>query len=459
MKNWIALSLIVTLLTFNLSYSQPSTAGRIGIGLKGGIATYYGDVADRAWKPHFGLSAYNWLSDQFALGIETGFTILEAGKGVNYFKNDLFYLGVGLKAKLFVKANAQPYLLAGIEGLRMTPKDINNNSLPVDSKFQFGFQLGAGLAVFLSDNYSLDLQGIYHPTLTDKLDGFAGTGGNDSYVTTALKFTIYFGGKRDSDGDGITDDKDECPKQAEDIDGFEDSDGCPDPDNDKDGIPDKIDKCPNKSEDIDGFQDKDGCPDPDNDGDGILDKKDKCPGTDETFAKKVDTKEDMDGWKDEDGCPDPDNDGDGIPDAKDKCPDKAETINGWEDQDGCPDVVPQVRLEVKKPIVLKGVYFITGSSKLDPNSEDILDGIVKTLKDNPQIEIEIRGHTDNTGSSDRNRKLSLERAESVKSYLVKNGITEKKIMTQGFGSDQPITTNSTVEGRARNRRIEFIRTK
>jgi outer membrane protein OmpA-like peptidoglycan-associated protein len=405
------------------------------------------------------LSAYNWLTDQFALGIETGFTVLEAGKDANFFKNDVFYLGMGLKVKLLVEANAQPYLLAGVEGFRMTPKDINNKVIPVDNKFQFGFQLGAGVALFLSKDYSLDLQGIYHPTFTDKLDGFAGSGNNDSYVTTALKFTVYFGGDRDSDGDGIIDSKDKCPKQAEDIDGFQDSDGCPDLDNDRDGIPDKIDKCPNKPEDIDGFQDKDGCPDPDNDGDGILDKMDKCPGTDETVKSGKNTKEDMDGWKDDDGCPDPDNDGDGIPDEKDKCPDKAETMNGWEDKDGCPDVVPQVRLEIEKPIVLKGVYFLIGSSKLDPNSEDILDGVVKTLKDNPHIEIEIRGHTDNTGGADRNRKLSLERAESVKSYLVSNGVALKRIITKGYGPDKPIATNNTNEGRARNRRIEFFRIK
>ena len=459
MKKLLALSLFSIFLFVNPGYSQPSAAGRIGIGLKGGISTYYGDIADKAWKPHFGLSAYNWLTDQFALGIETGFTVLEAGKDVKYFKNDLFYLGVGMKVKLLVEANAQPYLLAGIEGLKMAPKDINDNSLPVDSKYQFGFQLGAGLAIFLSDDYSLDIQGIYHPVFTDQLDGFAGAGNNDSYVTTALKFTLYFGGKKDSDSDGILDDIDRCPKQPEDMDGFEDSDGCPDPDNDKDGIPDKIDKCPNKPEDIDGFQDKDGCPDPDNDGDGIPDVRDKCPGTDETVKTAKNTKEDMDGWKDDDGCPDPDNDGDGILDEKDKCPDKPETFNGWEDTDGCPDVVPQVRLEVKKPIVLKGVYFLTGSSKLDPNSEDILDGVVETLKDNPHIEIEVRGHTDNTGGADRNRKLSLERAESVKSYLVKNGISKDKIKTKGFGPDAPIMSNDTPENRARNRRIEFYRTK
>jgi OmpA-OmpF porin, OOP family len=201
----------------------------------------------------------------------------------------------------------------------------------------------------------------------------------------------------DRDGDGIEDDKDQCPELAEDKDGFEDEDGCPDGDNDDDGVPDKADKCPFVKEDEDGFQDEDGCPDPDNDGDGILDKDDACPN--EAGPPNADKKkngcpikdpdgdgvagdkdqcptipEDKDGFQDEDGCPDPDNDGDGIPDAEDacpllkgipsenprengcpdpdpdkdtyvgqddKCPDKAETWNGFEDDDGCPDEAPK----------------------------------------------------------------------------------------------------------------------
>src|SRR4051812_17667717 len=135
----------------------------------------------------------------------------------------------------------------------------------------------------------------------------------------------------DTDGDGIPDKLDKCPTEPEDKDGFQDADGCPDPDNDGDGILDKDDKCPNEPEDKDGFEDEDGCPDPDNDKDGIPDKDDKCPNE----------PEDKDGFQDADGCPDPDNDGDGVPDAQDKCPDKPETKNGFEDADGCPDEIPQ----------------------------------------------------------------------------------------------------------------------
>lgn len=98
----------------------------------------------------------------------------------------------------------------------------------------------------------------------------------------------------DTDGDGVPDYSDRCPMTAEDFDGFEDSDGCPDADNDGDGIPDLLDGAPNLAEDIDGFEDGDGVPDLDNDGDGIIDRRDMCP----------DSREDLDGFEDEDGCPD-----------------------------------------------------------------------------------------------------------------------------------------------------------
>ena len=82
----------------------------------------------------------------------------------------------------------------------------------------------------------------------------------------------------DKDKDGVDNKTDACKLEPEDKDGFEDEDGCPDPDNDADGFLDGVDKCPNKPEDKDGFEDEDGCPAPDNDGDGVLDADDQCQG-------------------------------------------------------------------------------------------------------------------------------------------------------------------------------------
>jgi OmpA-OmpF porin, OOP family len=132
----------------------------------------------------------------------------------------------------------------------------------------------------------------------------------------------------DNDGDRIPDGQDRCRDTPETVDGFQDADGCPDNDDDNDGVPDDEDRCRNGAEDRDGFQDADGCPDPDNDGDGIEDKRDTCPNG----------AEDVDGFKDADGCPDPDNDIDQILDASDQCPNEPEDRDGFKDADGCPDL-------------------------------------------------------------------------------------------------------------------------
>ncbi len=164
----------------------------------------------------------------------------------------------------------------------------------------------------------------------------------------------------DSDGDDVDDSIDACPSEAEDTDGFEDEDGCPDADNDDDGRPDGDDPCPTEAEDRDGYQDDDGCPDTDNDGDHIADGYDSCPsepedmdgdrdedgcpdddtdrdGIDDTHDRCADQPEDFDGFGDDDGCPETDFDSDGVDDEQDQCPDQAEDADGFEDTDGCPE--------------------------------------------------------------------------------------------------------------------------
>jgi outer membrane protein OmpA-like peptidoglycan-associated protein len=245
----------------------------------------------------------------------------------------------------------------------------------------------------------------------------------------------------DRDGDGIKDNVDKCPDQPEDKDGFQDADGCPDPDNDNDGIPDKTDKCPNDPEDKDGFQDADGCPDPDNDNDGIPDKTDQCPND----------PEDKDGFEDADGCPDPDNDKDGFLDKDDKCPNDPGVA-----PDGCPKKYNLIVVTEKKIEIKQTIYFDFNKSTIKPVSFALLNEVAQALADNPKIKIEIGGHTDSVGDDNFNLKLSQSRADSVRLYLVKRGIDYARLATKGYGETQPIADNRTAEGRAQNRRVEFL---
>jgi parallel beta-helix repeat protein len=217
-----------------------------------------------------------------------------------------------------------------------------------------------------------------------------------------------------------------------------------DGDEDGDGLPDSEDSCPQMAEDFDGFEDSDGCPDGDNDGDGVADEDDKCPAQEE----------DKDGFQDGDGCPDGDNDSDGIADASDKCPNDAETVNSFKDEDGCPDKVPE---QPKKTFVLDGINFKTGSAEITEDSHVALLQVVDQLEAFPETKFEIQGHTDNVGNPLKNEELSKERAESVKKFLVDQGISADRLSTVGMGQKTPVASNKTAEGREKNRRIEFYR--
>ncbi len=211
-------------------------------------------------------------------------------------------------------------------------------------------------------------------------------------------------------------------------------------DADRDGIPDDVDQCPTLAEDLDGFQDADGCPEGDNDGDGIPDINDDCPNQ----------AEDVDGWQDSDGCPDADNDGDGILDKDDKCPSVAETFNGFEDADGCPDEsMPMIP-------VLAYINFKFATAEISgADPIPVLEDVARIMRERPDMKLKITGHTDNVGGDAANMKLSIRRAEAIKDYLVKRGIAADRIATEGKGESQPIDTNDSDLGRARNRRIEF----
>jgi OOP family OmpA-OmpF porin len=223
-------------------------------------------------------------------------------------------------------------------------------------------------------------------------------------------------------------------------------DGAKVADTDKDGLPDDIDLCPTEPEDHKPPNASDGCPaESDRDGDGIPDNLDKCP----------DKPEDFDKIADQDGCPEDDFDTDGVPDATDACPKEPGEPSNEKDKNGCPIFIRRVEgsTEIK---ILKQVEFATGSAKILPNSFKILDEVVKLMNVNKDVKlVAIEGHTDSKGSVPMNEKLSDDRANSCRQYLVDKGIHPDRLTAKGFGPHKPIADNETAEGRQRNRRVEF----
>jgi outer membrane protein OmpA-like peptidoglycan-associated protein len=103
------------------------------------------------------------------------------------------------------------------------------------------------------------------------------------------------------------------------------------------------------------------------------------------------------------------------------------------------------------------VYFATGKATILPRSFHLLDQVAQVIVSHPDITtVSVEGHTDNRGRPERNRTLSQARAQSVLTYLIGKGVAAARLKALGFGPDRPIATNDTVEGRATNRRVEFV---
>ena len=299
---------------------------------------------------------------------------------------------------------------------------------------------------------------------------------------------------QDSDHDGVPDKRDACP--ATPAGATVDSRGCP-VDSDKDGVPDGLDQCPNTP--AGATVDATGCP-ADSDKDGVLDGLDQCPNTPagatvDATGCPVDSDKDgvPDGLDqcpntpagatvDATGCP-VDSDKDGVPDGLDTCPNTPPGVqvdgsgcpifkdsdgDGVEDsKDRCPGTPPHTRVDAvgcpilflegkeRTPVVLRGVTFEVGRSALKPESYAVLDVVAASLVANPEIRIEIAGHTDNTGSAALNLRLSQARAGAVRAYLASKGVSPSRMVARGYGASSPIATNATAAGRAQNRRVEL----
>lgn len=461
----LLLSITAFVLGLNVLNAQTRDQ-KFSLGIHTGVVNYNGELnriwlkADKAYRAQFGLSAAYNLNSYFNLALEASKGSIGYHMPVNGFRADLTQGNLQLRFKfnngrMFKEdARFQPYISGGV-GFAMfnKTKDDTDSIKYVVEGTDFTTNLGAGFTVKLTQNLGVNMNVNYTLLGSDRRDGVSLVF-NDQYAIYSAGIVYNFGKPKDSDGDGVTDANDKCPDTPAGV--KVDKYGCP-LDTDKDGVPDYQDECPEVAgpketkgcpdRDNDGVADKDDeCPDeagpaetkgcPDRDGDGVPDKDDKCPDVKGTKAMK--------------GCPD--TDGDGVPDNEDECPNEPGPISNK----GCPEKKAVSPIDQGLLDLLKtDVQFQTAEYALRKGFKDHLDQIAAKMIADPSVKLTVSGHADSRGDKAFNQPLSKNRANAVKNYLVKKGVSEDRITVEWFGEDRPKATNTTPEGLAINRRVEF----
>lgn len=422
-----------------------------------------------------------------------------------YYKSEIIPVNLRFRIAPFDLKGWNPYLYLGGGIMHYSNKypELSNVASPVDVKSDGWtgiFPLGIGTEIALSDNVLVDISlgGAFSSTTAlnnyndgnDLMDAYYNLGVGLTYAGESCGSDRDNDGlgkceeeklgtnprNPDTDGDGLMDGEEvrvykTNPLLADtDLDGLSDFDEVKkyktDPlkvDTDGDGLNDGEEVLKYKTDPLN----------PDTDIDGLKDGEEVI--TYRTDPLKADT--DGDGLKDSEEVHtyktdplNPDTDGDGLKDGEEvhtykTDPLKADTDGGTIDDgvevkrgtdplDPSDDVV-----KIGVPVILEGVTFATGKSEITPESENTLRKALKTLQAHPDISVEISGHTDNVGSDASNQKLSERRANAVRDWLIREGINPDRITAVGYGESQPTATNSTPEGRQKNRRIEFKRIK
>lgn len=349
--------------------------------------------------------------------------------------------------------NLRPYLFAG-------PGYLYDNSVSA-----VNFDLGVGTKYYLSQSTAFYAEaGYIHGLESTTYDGITG---RESLWKATIGLEFDLGKAKDSDMDGVSDNKDKCPDTPAGV--VVDAKGCP-VDTDGDGVANYMDDCPT----IAGLTSLKGCPDAD--GDGVADKEDKCPDT--PNGVKVDSNGcpldlDKDGVADaqdkcldtpagvavdKNGCP-VDTDGDGVADYKDECP----TVAGTAENKGCPVIEKPAEETILTPdMQVEPVYFDYDRSKYNAGEKKKIDKLVKILKSNANLKVNLTGNADSKGTEEYNMALTERRIDSVVKTIKSEGISESRISKeQALGETKPVATNDTSEGRALNRRVTFevIKTK
>lgn len=467
-----------------LSTNAQTEDKKWNIGLHGGIVQYHGDLGHDFYKTDntmYGLGGLT-ISRYITSFLDANLSFYKGTLGYNNgetagFKSDFSSASFNLRLN-FIPDDyiVRPYVFGGV-GAVLFDSQMNFHDEKIDYVLPTA---GAGINFRLSPSFTFNIQETFNFTDGDTRDGVE-EGKNDDFLYHTAGITYNFGSKKDADGDGVSDSKDKCPDTPagapvdksgcpldKDGDGVADYlDECPDvagksnlngcPDRDNDGIADKNDSCPDQA----GKSSLSGCPDADND--GVKDSDDKCPNT--KAGTKVDAKgcpvdSDNDGVSDDvDRCPTvagpeslkgcPDSDGDGVADIDDRCPNAKGNISNK----GCPEISKQDATRIT--YIGSKIFFENNSDKLKVASLSQLDELIKILNKYEGANLTIEGHTDSNGGDDFNLALSQKRTESVKAYLVSKGISSTRLTGVGKGEKEPVATNTTSLGRAKNRRVEL----
>jgi OOP family OmpA-OmpF porin len=383
---------------------------------------------------------------------------------------DMMHYGANLVLNLRPSAWFSPYLLVGWQEAKFDFAD--EDSVP-EPLYENGIQYGGGLKLRLTNRFAIRAE--FRNAMWQFPEGTPPPAGADAtdnqFYTAGIELALGGStGTSDADNDGVRDSRDKCPDTP--VGARVDANGCP-IDSDNDGVADGIDQCPNTP--AGARVDARGCP-ADSDNDAVPDGIDQCPDTPSgavVDARGCPRDSDNDGVPDGvDQCADTpagtrvdargctlitDADNDGVPDDRDLCP--FTPANAKVDKDGCPIELTEREIELldKGRITERNIHFETAKWDILAESIPVLDEIGNILIQWPRLQVEIGGHADHRGSDAYNLDLSNKRANAVLDYLVSKfpQITREQYTARGYGERVPVATNRTVEGMARNRRVEF----
>lgn len=482
------------------------TEKTFGLGLSFGSAFALTDVEGGVFKPISRIFTRYYPIPTFGFEAGLGFGMLE-GKKFGFFMSKIIPFDFRLILSPVSTNNFRPFAFSGVSIMNFNPIDEKENPLPRNVKGEYTkwmgvIPVGVSLQYYITRNSIVELTATYNLGTKDYLDDWKYNNNNDGYFFIGVNvMAIFESGDADPDRDGLKN-RDENKHKTDPYNPDTDGDGLKDgeevfihstdplnKDTDFDGLTDYQEIYTYRTNPLDPDTDKDGLLDgeevnlyktdplnPDTDADGLKDGEEVNKHKTNPLIKDTDGDGLYDGEEVLKYNTNPlnvDTDGDALKDGqevltymtnplqidtdKGGVPDGVEVSKGKDPLDPKDDVpfIP----DIGQMIILRGVNFETNSAELTPASRDTLDVVVKGILANPEIHIEISGHTDNVGTAAYNRRLSLLRAESVKRYLVNKGVSAERIKTVGYGFDRPIADNKTPEGRAKNRRIEFLRIK